>query len=379
MQLFADGLPELSAPLGGAVHVLVQVLEALFPFQLQNGGAGNEFVFGVGPGEIQVFTGIEDGGAGGADVYILGPVLIKEIHGLSQLGAPNDGVVHKQELLVPNQLVHRDLLHLRHHVPLALVRGHEAPGPGGRILDKGPGEGHAALVGVANGVGGAGVRNAAHIVQVLGNAVFFVGLGHDPAIAIAHDLYVLALVAGGRIAVVGPKEGTDLFLVSGRGKHRVSVGGKLHHLSGAQFPVVFVAQLLTGVVLKGNTAAVGVLFQDDGDPAQLVPGGNELAVVLQDQDGGSALDHILSKTNALRKAAFLVDESGDQLVGVDLSSAHGFEMAAAEGQILPKQSLGVMNDANGANGVGTQLGPDEQGLGVGVGDAADGGAALHLP
>ena len=31
MQFFADGLAELLAPLGGAVSVLVQVLEALLP------------------------------------------------------------------------------------------------------------------------------------------------------------------------------------------------------------------------------------------------------------------------------------------------------------------------------------------------------------
>ena len=62
-------------------------------------------------------------------------------------------------LLPLDELVDGDQLHLGDEVALALHGGHEGAGPGGRVLDKGPGEGDAALVGVADGVGRAGIGN----------------------------------------------------------------------------------------------------------------------------------------------------------------------------------------------------------------------------
>ena len=83
---------------------------------------------------------------------LLGAVFIEEFHRLPQLGAPDDAVVHQQQLLVLNELVDGDLLHLGHHVPLPLGGGHKAPGPSGGVLDEGAAEGNLALVGVADGV-----------------------------------------------------------------------------------------------------------------------------------------------------------------------------------------------------------------------------------
>ena len=103
-----------------------------------------------------------------------------------------------------------------------------------------------------------------------------------------------------------------------------------------------------------------------------------MAVVLQNQNGGRPLDQVLGKTNPFRKGALLIDQGGDQLIGVDLSPAHGIEMAAAEGQVLLQQGLRVVDDADGADGVGAQVGPDQQRLGVRIGNAADGAGALHL-
>ena len=378
MQLIADGLAQLFAPLGGAVHIFVQVVKALFPLQLQDGGSGDQLIFRIGPGEIQIFTGVENGGAGGTDVHILGPVLIQEINGLPQLGAPDNGIVHKQQLLVPDQLVHGNLLHLGYHIPLTLVGGHKAPGPGRGILDKGPGKGYAAFVGVADGVGGAGIGHAAYIVNVLSDAVFPVGLGHNPAVAVAHDFHVFALIAGGGIAVVGPEEGADFLFLPGLCQNHIPVGRELHHLAGAQLPVEFIAQLLTGVIFKGNAVALRILFQDDGKPAQLVPGGNQVAVILQNQNGRCAFNQVLGKTNALREGAFLVNQSGNQFVGIDSAAAHGLKVTAAEGQVLAKQCFRIINDANGADGIGAQLGADQQRLGIGIGNAANGCTALHF-
>ena len=53
-------------------------------------------------------------------------------------------------------------------------------------------------------------------------------------------------------------------------------------------------------------------------------------------------------------------------------------MSAAEGEVLFDERLGVVDAADDGNGVGAQVGPDQQRLGVGVADAADGRGALHI-
>lgn len=53
-------------------------------------------------------------------------------------------------------------------------------------------------------------------------------------------------------------------------------------------------------------------------------------------------------------------------------------MPAAEGQVLLDEGIGVVDDADDADGIGAQVGADEQGLGVGVADTADGRGALHF-
>ena len=83
--------------------------------------------------------------------------LIEEFHRLPQLGAPDDGVVHEQQLLALNKLGHGDLLHLGHLVAHLLVGRHKGAGPGGGIFYKGTGKGLAAAVGKADGVGQARV------------------------------------------------------------------------------------------------------------------------------------------------------------------------------------------------------------------------------
>ena len=78
-----------------------------------------------------------------------------------------------------------------------------------------------------------------------------------------------------------------------------------------------------------------VVFPDDnGQTAHPVSCGDQVAVVLQKQDGGGALDHLLSEADALGEGAFLVDHGGNQLVGVHSAAGHGFKMSATEGEVL---------------------------------------------
>ena len=142
-------------PVGVGVAVLLQVLISLFSLQLIDCAAGQQFHGGAAGGEIQELTSIHNGRTGRADMNLLGAIGVEKLHRLPELGSPHDAVIHKEQLFPLNEIVHRNLLHFRHPVPFLLVGGHKAPGPGGGILDKGPGKGNAALIGIANGVGGA--------------------------------------------------------------------------------------------------------------------------------------------------------------------------------------------------------------------------------
>ena len=56
-------------------------------------------------------------------------VVIKEFHRFSHLGAAYDGIIHKQQFFIPDQLLDGDLLHVRDPVTVLLVRRHEASRP----------------------------------------------------------------------------------------------------------------------------------------------------------------------------------------------------------------------------------------------------------
>ena len=235
-----------------------------------------------------------------------------------------------------------------------------------------------ALVGVADGVGRAGIRNAAHIVDLAHIPPLPVRPGQNGAVAVTHGLYVDPLVVGGGIAVVGPEEGADPLLRAGGLELAQLVWGHLHDLAGAQLLFKDIAQLLVGEGFEGDCVAVLPLTHGDGDPAEPIPGGDQGAVLLQDQDGGRALDGFLGEADALREVALLVDQRRQQLHGVDLSAGLGVEVSAGEGEILLDQRLRVVDAPDHADGVGAEIGADQQGLGLGIADAADGRLALHL-
>ena len=138
-------------------------------------------------------------------------------------------------------------------------------------------------VGIADGVGQAGVGHAGHIVQVLGHAPLLVVLSHALAVAIAHDLYVHALVVGVGVAVVGPEEGTDLHVLPRLGQGLPAVGSDLYDLTGAQLVGILIAQLVIGEGLEGDAAALVVFADEYGQTAQPVAGGDDLAPLGEDE------------------------------------------------------------------------------------------------
>ena len=171
--------------------------------------------------------------------------------------------------------MHGNLLHFRHPVPFLLVGGHKAPGPGGGILDKGPGKGNAALIGIANGVGGAGIGHPADIIDILGHPFLPVGLGQAHPVAVAHDLHVHALIVGVWVAVIGPQKGADLHLFFRRQEGLPTTLRDLHHFCRTQLIGVMVAHLLVGKGLKGHTAALVILSHMNGQTAKFIPASDE--------------------------------------------------------------------------------------------------------
>ena len=300
-----------------------------------------------------------------------GAALVQELGGLTQLGAPNDGVVNEKQASVLDQLMDGDQLHFGDQVPLALNGGHERAGPGRRILDKGPREGNAGLVGVADGMGGAGIGHACHGVRV-----GVVPAGQHGSAVIPHFLHADPFVGRGGIAVIHPEEGADLHVFTGLDQRLHAFGSDNGNLAGAQLPLFGIAQVQIGKALKGN--AVGVLLSANGHrgSAQLVPGCQN-AFGRHDEHGHGAVDHVLGVLDALDEIGLLVDDRGHQLGGVHIAAAHFQKVGVSAFEQLFHDLVGVVDFSHSHNGVGAVVGTDNQGLGLVVGDAANAQTALH--
>ena len=340
--------------------------------------AGQQFHFAVRAGEVQIFAGVHDGRAGGAHVDGLRAVVVEEFHGLLELGAPDDGVVDEEQVLVLDELRDGDLLHLGDLVPLALAGRHEGPRPGGGVFDEGAGEGDVAPVGVSDGVGRAGIRDSADVVDILGVSAPLVLFREDLAVPVAHQFHVDALVGGVRVAVIGPEEGADPHFLPGRGQLDHRIRGEGDDLPGAELLHLRVAELVHGKGLEGGAVPVLGLSDHHGQASELVPRGDEGAVVAEDQDRGGPGDLLLGEFDALDEVGLLVDEGRGELGGVHGAAGHGVEVVPGLREVFPDDRVGVLDDADDADGVGPEVGADEKGLGIVIADAADGGSALHF-
>ena len=307
-----------------------------------------------------------------------GTVFIEKLDGLPKLRAANDGIVHKEQILVPDQLRHRDLLHLGNGFPVDLCGRHKATRPGRRVLDERAGKVLAALVGVADGMGRAGIRNAADVVDLLHVRLVPVRPGEDRAVAVAHGFHIDPFIGGRWIAVVGPEERADALLFVGRAKLRHAFRGQLDDLAGAELLLENESQLFISEGLEGNGVAVFAFSHGNGEPSEPVAGSDQRAVLLQDQNGSRAVDGFLGKADALRKVRLLVDQRNQKLHDIDRAAGLGVEVTAGEGEKLVDQRIRVVDPADHTDGIGAVIGTDQQGLRLAVADAADRRSALHL-
>ena len=108
---------------------------------------------------------------------------------------------------------------------------------------------------------------------------------------------------------------------------------------------------MVGEGLEGHTTALLVLAHQDRQPAQLVPGGDDLPLVGEDEQGHGALDFVLGVEDTGHQIIFLIDEGRGQLSSVDLAGAHGHKLMSVVGEILLDQLLGIVDDAHGGDGV----------------------------
>lgn len=353
VHLLTDGVHH-GLILGGIrVRVAVKILRGACPLQLLDDPPGDKVVKGGRPGEVQVLAPEHGRRAGGPGMDLPGAVLVEEVRGLPQLGASDNGVVDKQQAAPLYQLMDGDELHMRDKVPLALEGGHKGPGPGGGILYKGPGEGYARGVGVAHGVGGAGVGHAGHVVWPCPGET--VPLCQKGAAVVAHLLHVDSLVRGGGVAVIYPEEGAYLHITTGSREGLHSLGRDGGYLAGTQLPLAGIAQVEIGKALEGDAAGLRLFTDCHRGPAKPVPGG-QYAPGGQKQQAHGAVDGLLGIAYAFEEVLLLVYEGGHQLRLVDIAAAHFHKMGVAPGKYPIHQLPGIVYFAHGDDGIGAVMG-----------------------
>ena len=126
-----------------------------------------------------------------------GTIVIQKINSFFKLCSSYDRVVYEEKILVHNQIVYGNLLHLRNLFSIRLLGRREASRPSGCVLDKGSCEAYTALVCVSDGVRCTRIGNAANVIKGVGYSLFHIGTRHDLAVAISHGLNVHSLVDRG--------------------------------------------------------------------------------------------------------------------------------------------------------------------------------------
>ena len=238
---------------------------------------------------------------------------IQEIHRFAQLRAANDRIVHKQQILILNQLVNRNLLHFRDLIALRLARGHKRARPCGCIFDKRAGEWNAAFICITDRMRRSGIRYAADIIDVLGVARFLVMLRHDPAVSVAHLLDIYAFIRRIRIAVITPEKRTNAHLFTRFGKPAAFAVRQLHDFARAKLRIVLAAELFIRERFKRRTHAVLALTDDHRQTSETVARNDDRPVLLQDQERRAALNLLLREANTFNKIALLIDQCRGKL------------------------------------------------------------------
>ena len=269
IQLLSDLFHHLFVIGAVRVSVALQHVFCVIPFPFLDDPSGNKIQVGRRTGEVQKLASVDQGRAGRTDVDFLCTAVIQEFRGFPQLRATDDGVVNEQQLFVMDQSADRDQLHVGNQVTLALIGRHKGSGPGWCIFDKRPGEGNAGFIGISNGVGDTGVRNAGHTVRTY---QIFVPLCQHFSAVITHFFHIDPFIGGSGVSVVNPEERTDFHVLSRRADGFHTFRSHENNFARSQFPVIIVSQVQIRKAFKGS--AVGVVFfsENDRGASKTVPG-----------------------------------------------------------------------------------------------------------
>ena len=197
-------------------------------------------------------------------------------------------------------------------------------------------------------------------------------------VAVTHDLHVDSLVIGVRIAVVGPQKRADPHFLLSLGKHRHALRRDFDDLRRFQFLTGDVFQLAERERLKGYAVSVLILSDQHRQSSKPVARGDQMSVLLQDQDAHGTFDFFLCEANSLREGFLLVDQRCRQLGRVDLASGMRFKMPPSGSQKLLDQCLRVIDAAYDRNRVGSQMRTNQNRLRIAVADTADTGGSAHF-
>ena len=83
-----------------------------------------------------------------------------------------------------------------------------------------------------------------------------------------------------------------------------------------------------GKGLEGDAVAVLAAAQPHRQTSHPIAGGNDVAVILENQDRGRALDQLLDKADAGGEIVAQANQRADELGGVHRAAGHGVEMTA---------------------------------------------------
>ena len=374
MQFFADLFNHLLVFFAVGINVFFDDFGGrLLALQLRDNTSGDQFHFGGGAGEVQILTAVQDGGTARADVYFFCTAVIEELCGFSELCTANDGVVDEEQLFAVDELVDRDQLHFCDQIAFFLMSGREGAGPGRRILNERSGEFHVGFVGVADGMCDTGVGDACDEVG-LNDA--FVSFCEALAAVVAHFFDGDSFIRGGRIAVVNPKEGTDLHGVVRREERVDAVFVHDDDLTGCECLVIRITEIEVSEAFEADAEAVFLFADDNGCSAVFITNGiNTLAG--QDEHAHGAVNDLLRIADAFDEIFFLVDDRGNKLGLVDFAVLHFEEMG-----VIFENSFynffGIIDFSDRCNTEGAVMRTDEDRLCFIVGNATDTVFAEHF-
>ena len=126
-----------------------------------------------------------------------------------------------------------------------------------------------------------------------------------------------------------------------------------------------VSQVQICEILKRSAERPVLLADGDGGTAVAVPGGVD-AFRCQEKHGHGALDPLLGVKESVYQTVLLVDQRGHQLRIVDLSAAHAHKVDVAVVIGLLYQLFGIADHPDCGQGIDSQMGTDQQGLGIHV-------------